>query len=281
MNWLARNVSLLIAGMGFAAVALLAPIRSFPQILAPILFANTVASPPLSGMLLWWSADVGSNCSSAVCSDGGSQNSWADQSGNGNNGTLTPSITSACVASVFHTNQINGKPALTFNGVNTAGSETCFSVGNSGVGLNNKSATSMFLVAKLASTSVISEIASGTSGSFDWRGSQTTIPAEQIALKACTSGLGNGTATTDTSWHQMNVTYNGTAISFRINRASDGSASPGTSITTNWLTLGINPCGGSFNAFDGQIAEFILYSRVLSGTEITTVETYLHGKYGL
>ena len=39
--------------------------------------------------------------------------------------------------------------------------------------------------------------------------------------------------------------------------------------------------GGGLRSFLGQNAEFILYNRVLSGGEITTVETYINGKYGL
>lgn len=267
----------LIAGLWIAGVLGLFTARA--QILTPILFANTtITPPPLSGMLLWWSADVGANCSGVACTNGGTQNSWADQSGNGNTGTLTPSISSPCVGSVFNTSQINGKPAVTFNGNTTAGSETCFSVGNSGVGLNNKSATSMFVVEKLASTAVVNTLASGGSGAIQWA---STTSKEQQGVKACVSILGTGTGASDTSWHQLNLTYDGTNIFLRKDRSADGNAAPAVAITSNWLTLGVNLCGGGIQTMDGQIAEFILYNRVLSGGEITTVETYLNSKYGL
>ena len=238
-----------------------------------------VTPPPSSGMLIWWKADVGNNCGGSACTDGASQNSWADQSGNGNNGTLTPAIVGPCVASIYHTNQINGKPAVTFNGNNTDTMETCFSVGNTGAGLNNQSATTAVLVVKLAQTAADNSFISGAGNSFNWR-SATTAHMQQ-ALKACTASLGTSTSVSNTSWHQLNVTYNGTTVTFRTDRAADGTASPATAITVNWLTLGINPCGGSLETLSGQVAEFILYNRVLSGGEITTVETYLNSKYGL
>ena len=252
-----------------------------PQILGPIFFTNTtVVLPPLSGMQIWWEADVGNNCGGA-CSDGSSQSTWADQSGNGNNGTLTPAVTIPCVASIYHTNQINGKPAVTFNGNTTAGSETCFSVGNSGAGLNNKSATSMFLVAKYAGTSATGQtFACGGSGAFCWN-YQAGANKYQHVDKAAVLSIGSGTAAFDSNWHQLNTTYDGTTLAFRINRASDGSVTNAQTISSNWLVLGINVGGGSFTTLNGQIAEFILYNRVLSGGEITTVETYLNGKYGL
>jgi hypothetical protein len=238
-----------------------------------------IASPiPTSGLLVWWDTSYGNNCSGVACTNGASQNSWADESGNGNTGTLTPAVTSPCVASVFNTNQINGLPAITFIGNNTVGSETCFSVGNNGTGLNNKTATTMFAVAKLTSTSAINTLAGGTNGSFDWRANTSKM---QEGLKSCVSSLGTSTSAVNTSWHQLNVTYNATTIAFRTDRAADGSASASATITANWLVLGANFCGGGIEAYNGQLAEYILYNRVLSGGEITTVETYLNGKYGL
>src|SRR5690242_9779177 len=76
------------------------------------IFSSGGVVPPLTGMAIWWSADVGNNCSGVACTDGAGQTTWADRSGNGNTG-----LVSRCgVTPTFHTNQINGKPAVTFNG---------------------------------------------------------------------------------------------------------------------------------------------------------------------
>lgn len=239
------------------------------------------AAPPFPGMLVWWSADVGANCSGLACTNGGTQNSWADQSGNGNTGTLTPAVTGDCIGSVFNTNQINGKPAITFNGNTTAGSETCFTVGSTGVGLNNKSATSMFMVVKYIATSTPGETLScGGFQSFCWNYQAGTNKYQHVDKAAVTS-IGSGNHAFDNSWHQANVTYDGTTLAFRIDRTSDGGATNAQTINSNWVVLGVNLGGGSLTTLNGQIAEFILYNRVLSGAEITTTETYLNSKYGL
>lgn len=259
------------------AILTLFLLPAFGQILGPILFRTTQPTSviPTSGLLLWWDAGFGANCSGATCTNGASQNTWADRSGHGNTGILNGVVTSTCIASVFNTAQINGQPALTFIGNNSVGSDTCF--GLTGSGLTNTS-TTMFVVAKVASTAAVNTIVSGSNGAFDWRANTTKM---QEANKACVSSLGTSTSAVNTSWHQLNVTYNGTAINFRTDRAADGSASPGVAITSTFRGIGINPCGGGLEAYNGQIAEYILYNRVLSGGEITTVETYLNGKYGL
>src|SRR5882724_7138101 len=104
-----------------------------------------VTPPPLTGMLVWWKAGAGNNCSGVACTDGASQDTFADQSGNGNNGVLNIGG-NPCVAPVYHTNQINGKPADTYNGVNTDIGKSCFGV--SVTGLDNKSTVTWFLVMK-------------------------------------------------------------------------------------------------------------------------------------
>lgn len=245
------------------------------------IFANGVANPPSSGMTIWWQADQGNNCA-GPCSNGSSQSSWADQSGSGNNGTLTPAITSACVASVYNTNQINGKPAVTFNGNNTVGSETCFSIGNAGVPIAWSGGVTEFSVVKFTGVSGTSyTITSGGAGVFSWsHGGGAQL---QNSSKACNAALGTGTASFDTNWHQMNTTYNSStgAWAFRLDRANDNSGTNAQTMGSTFLVLGTDPCGGGIRSFLGQIAEFILYNRVLSAGEITTVETYLNSRYAL
>ncbi len=252
----------------------------FSQMVYPFPGPRPLVSIPLSGMLIWWEADLGSNCGGGACTDGANQDSWADQSGNGNNGTLTPSVTS-CVAGVYHTNQINSKPAVTFNGNTTGGMGTCYSVGTTGTGLDNKATTTEFLVLK--NNGAGRAYSSGLANSIAYYGYGTNAGSQQLLQQGSTAGIGNGTAVGDTSFHQLNVTYNSStgAYAFRRDRATDGSGTNAKSITGNWLLLGETSSGGNILTLDGQIAAFIMYNRVLSGAEITTVETYLNGKYGL
>jgi len=252
----------------------------FGQVVIPFPGVGTPPTPciPISGLLVWWEADIGSNCSGA-CTDGASQSTWADQSGNGNNGNLNSYLSAMpCVASVYHTNQINGKPAVTFNGNTTDGSETCFEVSNTG--LDNKATATAFLVMKNAGA--FRALFGGSSNSLVWGAGAAANPLQEIQ-QGSTANIGNGTLTGDTSWHQINFTYNSStgAYAFRTDRAADGSGTNAKTISTNWIALGVTFAGGSISTFSGQIAEFFMYNRVLSGGEITTAETCLNTKYGL
>jgi hypothetical protein len=107
----------------------------------------------LSGLQVWYAADSGSNCG-GVCSDGSSQTTWADKSSNANN----LSAGSCAHAPIYHTNQLNGKPAVTFNG-----SGDCFAVG---AAINLQTASTVFAVVKLTSTASVSGLIGGTSGGY-------------------------------------------------------------------------------------------------------------------
>ncbi len=234
--------------------------------------------PPLSGMLVWWAADFGSNCSGA-CTDGASQSTWADQSGNSNNGGLNICGT----AGVYHTNQINGKPAVTFNGNSgSTAAATCYATPTT---LDNKSTTTMVAVARFAAgPGVELTLGAGGTSAFRWEGNGLGGGSNLFGIfQGSASNIGFDSAASVQTWFQANVTYNSStgAYAFRLNRATDGSGTNAKSITANFSNVGINQAGGSINTLNGQVAEFILYNRVLSAGEITTVETYLNSRYGL
>jgi hypothetical protein len=103
--------------------------------------------------------------------------------------------------------------------------------------------------------------------------------------KAQSSSLGTGTAALDTSFHQMNVSCDGMAISnpvFRLGGAADTTVSGsgcGISTSTTLAYLGSNR--GNSELLTGDIAELIVYKRVLSAAEKLLVEAYLNAKYAL
>lgn len=223
----------------------------------------------LSGLQVWYAADFGSNCGGGACTNGASQTTWADQSGNANTASYAGGICSGgLVPPIYQTSQINGKPAVAFIRV----TQSCLGLGTP---VNLQTASTIFAVAKLTSTSGTSPIFSGNTNSYSMDLGRTT---EQGAIKVNVALLGNGNATADTNWHQLNQTYDGTTVTFRIDRAADGTGSTGGAITANETTIGKD---GGGDALLGQIAELIVYNRVLNGTEIGQVETYLNGRYAL
>ena len=242
----------------------------------------SVPPPPLSGMVEWFAADFGNNCGGVACTDGASQDSWADKSGNGNFGGLIwePIITNNCVASVYHTNQINGKPAVTLNGSNVSGSESCFTFQNVNGGFS-AATTTAFMVVRYNTATVGMTHMGGGATALIWGGSGGTFVIQSLAHGSIDS-IGAGNLAADQNWHQINYTYNSStgAYAFRADRSPDGSGTNAKSVG-NVAAIGTKSSGGSIESLSGQIAEFILYTRILSGAEITTVETYLNSRYGL
>ena len=81
---------------------------------------------------------------------------------------------------------------------------------------------------------------------------------------------------------QANVTYNSVsgAYSFRYAKAALSSGTNIQSITVATTTLGMNAAGTS-EFLLGDLAEIIIYNRVLTSTEISTIENYLTSKWGV
>jgi hypothetical protein len=69
-----------------------------------------------------------------------------------------------------------------------------------------------------------------------------------------------------------------TSSSFgRINGSQSGTLNPGTQ-SMNGISLGTTPNRDTFAPID--VAEFIMYNKVCTGTEITDIENYLKDKWG-
>lgn len=95
-------------------------------------------------------------------------------------------------------------------------------------------------------------------------------------IGSCTTTLSVGT------WYQCNVTYNTStgAYAFRVARAATNSGTSVQSITVATSGVGWNVQGGT-NDLNADVAEIIVYNRVLTSGEITSVETYLNSKWGV
>jgi len=225
----------------------------------------------LSGIQLFWSANVGSNCGGA-CSDGNTMTSWADQSGLGNNGTNGAGAGGfACgTAPVYHTAQLSGLPAATFGGTNT-----CMELTSA---INLQTASTIFAVVKLAATAGTYTVIGGGANALAYWMNGGGSGKEQGLIKTGIAVLGNGTAAADTSWHQINASYDNTTATFQIDAASDGTAAPGVAITANEVAVGVN-LGAGGDWLNGQIAELIVYNRVLTGPEKTQVTNWIKAKY--
>jgi hypothetical protein len=87
------------------------------------------------------------------------------------------------------------------------------------------------------------------------------------------------------TWFQANVTYTQSsgAFAFRQGRAAanSGTGSTGAGPAVTSILGDDNTGGGAAKLNATSLAAVIVYNRVLSPTEITTVEGYLHTKWGV
>lgn len=110
-------------------------------------------------------------------------------------------------------------------------------------------------------------------------------PSAQLELDASGAALIGASTTTLSagSWFQGNATYDSvTGIwAFRVAQTAAGNGTSTHTINTGNTAIGFNPASGGIQFLNGSLAEMIIYNRVLSPTEIGTVETYLNGKWGV
>jgi len=102
----------------------------------------------------------------------------------------------------------------------------------------------------------------------------------QTLLHGSVSWIGGASTTLSTSnYYQLNSSRNGNSIAYRMNRNSDGS---GTSYAGNFTgstnAVGCQEAGSYFN---GYLGELLIFNAPVTGSNLTTVETYLNTKWGV
>lgn len=168
---------------------------------------------------------------------------------------------------------LNSLPVVSFPG-STAGR---YSINNDNVfTLSN---VTVFVVFKPGAIA-LGDFISGNTGAFEFR---MNASGNLEILKCFTASIGTSSGTVSTgSWYQANVTYAaGTgAYAFRLARASSGSGTNAQSITALTSVVGYN-LAATNSDLNALVAAIIVYNRVLTSTEITTVETYINSKWGV
>lgn len=219
---------------------------------------------PSSGLRAWWDASRTSV---------GAVASLPDFSGNGYNATQpTGASQPICTA-----NQKNGKNTILFNGSNTL-------IVPAALYPLPTAANTIFQVSKRnvdSGTQVVFNMASGGDSTFRLAsfysagaGLVTFRNDNSLGTPIQTSGI------TTTNYNIVTSTFNGTTgQSIQINNGTTltntgGSANGGVDRSN------IGSSGASF-ILTGAIAEIIIYNRLLSSAEISQVNRYLSGKWGI
>lgn len=211
---------------------------------------------PTTNLQAWWKAD--SLSASPVTS-------WLDSSSNGVN------LTKDSSSPVWTANQINGLPAVTFNG------STDFF--HCSAGLSYGGAISLYAIFKPNTVSALQTFVANATGqlSFDYAIGSTALPQADYQL---TTALGAAnTPLTAGTWYELAVTYDGSNSAFSLNGVADGGAAVSASGFDEINAVGTNWVGGAPLALlNGQLAELAIYN---TGTYQSAVHTYFQARYGI
>ena len=228
--------------------------------------------PPTAGLALWLKADAG------LAADG---SSWADQSGNGYNATALPGQAPTVVAS-----GPNGLPVAVFSGGQA--------MAISGAVLSSQQFT---VIAVATDTGTPGHFFQEVISNWDGTNSDTSVflgttedPkgkkfVDRIRFTDAIGGAdqgqqGVGTISKPTSVSVLTgeslatdaQAYLGTKLEYDL-----GNAIPTRDLSTAWY---IGEQGSSPNEFwNGDIAEILVYNRVLTTKEFKATVAYLHKKW--
>jgi alpha-tubulin suppressor-like RCC1 family protein len=221
-----------------------------------------------NGLGLWLKSEAG------VTQDGsGNVSLWADQGVNHND----VSQTTTGEYPVFATNQVNGKPVLTFNG-------SQYLAANDASTLDPSNITMIVVGQYSASSNNYGSFISKTTSSEQIDGYGMGILGGPVGgwVDNYSSGAAQGTVVSG-QYGTMSFTYDQSNVIFRLN---------GQTLATEPYTSAINNVSGVplligttdtsfYYPLTGSIAEVLIYDRVLSSSELQEVEVYLADKYGL
>jgi hypothetical protein len=199
-------------------------------------------------------------------------NSWADQSGNGNNVTVPDGGTPP----VFESSQINGKPAIYSEGEGTIG------LGTDQINLNQ---FTVFVVQK-----PFGNTARRGFSNIGYNGGNVLIGAWEnsgdVYTRTCYGGYGwvyQDLYTQQFVWHLDIMTSS--TITNLSSYWQDGVNYATTADVANILdgvSIGADEYHyGQIGSGKIQYAEFVLYNRILSEPERQQVEAYLNSKYAI
>jgi hypothetical protein len=220
----------------------------------------------------WWAADSLLGANSTLPSDSSSVSIWCDLSGNNHHVRQTTGANQP----TFRTNQLNGKPAVYFDGGDVL-TKTNDNLLN---GITNKTIFSV-IKGDALSTPYIWFLISTSSNAARTRMVATAGNVAALLDNNVNDNTGVSQSVTITNWNLITAYRNGSSINISINQAPFSTAVNTLTPVTDGSTLTIGAPTNLISAFSGYIAEIIVYSRTLSSSEITTVNSYLKNKYGI
>lgn len=252
--------------------------------LAPLSLLAQVTPSSISGLRLWLDASDVNNTGINEAS-GTTVSTWKDKSGNNNNATTYPGQG----AGVVYSNQINGQPVVRFTRTSQyAGS--VYQVSGVDIRAGANPAVTIFTVYKQGAQSGDQALWGNDNGGWDrffftsWS-SNASVGANNGGASlgptnpaATVTGAGIVGVTRLLTAVYNNAVSNGSAIYFNGQTVTTFTDQTNTTDAQTSFRIGFD---GDDNCFNGDVAEVLVYNRVLTACEIQQVNRYLGNKYGV
>jgi|GEM_PF-4497250 hypothetical protein len=225
-------------------------------------------APPSTGMRLWLRADQGLFQNAARSMVASATNDpvliWDDQSGTGGHMAVRAASDQTTARPLLRTNALNGRPVVSFDGIDdNLQNAISYTVPNT-----------VFVVARYNGNSPLGRILSATSN--DWFMGWQAGFRDRFFAGSWVSSTG---VSADNNWliYATDQSTNRQRL-FRNNESVASATAAGT-YGPNGLNLGSNQGTSEFSI--SEVAEVLVYDRVLSDSERQTVFRYLNSRYGI
>lgn len=220
---------------------------------------NSVFSPAaIAGLQAWFKADT------LVLNNDDPVATWTDSSGL----THHEVQASGSLQPLYKTNQVNGQPAVLFDGIDDFLQTGVFTLSHP---------CSVFIVVKQVTWTSGDRIHEGRSAAstLTFRQTSATPQVQMVGTNSGTTVVGPAIG----AWGLVTEIWDAAASSIAINGGVDTVFDMGVAKTPNGITLGSSHAGISNG--NVSIAEFLVYDTALSAPNQALVKAYLNTKYAL
>jgi hypothetical protein len=225
----------------------------------------------VTGLIRWYKADgtlyQDSAGTTPATADGDPVGYWTDASTSAAHSKQTTSTKRPTLKT--GANGINGLPVIQFDGGDDYLSD--------GATISLKP-FSIFAVFKPTNFSATRTIIGGHVNGMQFRADQPSgtlhlVKQGAVDLGSASSNLTAATAVLVAGTYDSSGNY-----TFRINRAAAGSGTNNQTIPTDSIYVGSNNAISEFML--GPIGEILIFNTVISGSDLTNIESYLSGRWG-
>ena len=255
-----------------------------PGIMPVIGGSSGAGSPPLTNLYLWW--DVTQETGYADNDEMSGLTAITDRSGNGHHGQTGSGNQAPLYRSTGVT--INGLPVADFNPADGANK---FQNSTSTAGFT---AASIFVVARCGHDPATSSSTSGwwiVSDGYDFGNAMpyTDSHIYENAFTTTQRDLGNPTGSQTTAFYYgvlsttnfWEARLNGSVLLTTGTNTFKGNGGGAPTLGNSGVFFGHSLASGYDASFDGQMGELLVYNAVLSGADLTQIESYLAAKWGI